>query len=86
MGINLAKYNLPSRIKLRAISENHIGIEKLIKSRIIQKDAIKIVEISNQIKKNDSNITVSLICTTNICSKSLLLLKDENIPIITEEL
>lgn len=86
MDINLAKYNLPSRIKLRAISENHIGIEKLIKSRIVQKDAIKIVEISNQIKKIDSNITVSLICTTNICSKSLLLLKSENIPIITEEL
>lgn len=86
MNINSAKYNLPSRIKLRAISENHIGIEKLVKSRIIQKDAVKIVEISNQIKKIDSSITVSLICTTNICSKSLLLLKGENINVITEKL
>jgi len=86
MEIDSAIYNLPARTKLRAIGKNHIGIVKLIKSRIIQKDTIKIVEISTQIKKIQPNLEVSLICTSNICSKSIILLQKENISIIIEEL
>ena len=41
---NASDYNLPTRVILRAVGENHIAIVKLIKSRIIQKDAAKIVE------------------------------------------
>ena len=64
------------------MSENHIGIVKLIKSRIIQKDAHKIIEITDVIRKTDSSIKVSLICNNNICSKSLALLKENNIEVI----
>jgi hypothetical protein len=37
MELNPEVYKLPARTKLRAIDENHIGIVKLIKRRIIQK-------------------------------------------------
>ena len=86
MEIDSTIYNLPARTKLRAIGKNHIGIVKLIKSRIIQKDAFKIVEMSIHIKEIEPNVKVSLICTSNICSKSIILLQKENISIIIEEL
>ena len=76
------KYCLSSRVKLEELSENNIGIVKLIKSRIIQKDANKIIEIADVIRKTDSSIKVSLICNNNICSKSLALLKDNRIEVI----
>lgn len=76
------KYGLNSRVKLERINLNHIGILKLIKSRIIQKDAIKIIEQANAIRQIDPNMKVSLICTNNICSKSVVLLHENNIAII----
>ena len=77
-------YKLPARTKLRAIDENHIGIVKLLKSRIIQKDAVRIVEMSKQIKDVHPDLEVSLICTSNICSKSLALLQREGISVVIE--
>ena len=76
------KYSLSTRVKLEELSENHVGIVKLIKSRIIQKDANKIIEIADIIRKTDSSIKVSLICNNNICSKSLSLLKENDIEVI----
>ena len=79
-------FNLPPRTKLRVIGKNKVGIEKLIKSRIIQKDAAKIVALAKQIKEVQPYTEVSLICTNNICSKSLALLQLEGIPVIIESL
>lgn len=76
------KFGLNSRVKLEEISKNHIGIVKLIKSRIIQKDAQKIIEQASTIREKDSSIKVSLICHNNICSKSVALLTKNNIEII----
>ncbi len=76
------KYGLSPRVKLEELSENHLGILKLIKSRIIQKDAIKIIEQAKSICEKDPNIKVSLICSNNICSKSVALLNKNNIEII----
>lgn len=76
------KYGLNSRVKLEEISENQIGIVKLIKSRIIQKDAQKIIEQAESIREKDSNMKVSLICTNNICSKSIALLNKNNIELL----
>lgn len=84
--INAVDYNLSSRVVLRVIVDNHIAIVKRIKSRIIQKDAIKIIEMAKQIQSVDSNLSVSLICTSAICSKSLALLQTEGIGVIIEEL
>lgn len=78
------KYGLSSRVKLVLISENHIGILKQIKSRIIQKDALKIIDQANTIRKKDTSIKVSLICNNNICSKSAALLNKNNIELIFE--
>ena len=83
---NASYYNLPSRVVLRAVGENHIAIVKLIKSRIIQKDAAKIVEMARQIQSVDAAMRVSLVCSAAICSKSLALLKNEGIGVIIEEL
>ena len=44
--------------------------------------AEKILEQANTISRKDSNIKVSLICTNNICSKSISLLNKNNIEII----
>ena len=74
-------YGLSSRIKLKRIASNNIGIVKRVKSRIIQKDALKIIEIANTIRKNDLNTKVSLICNDNICSKSVKLLNEQGIEI-----
>jgi len=82
MELNPDIYKLPARTKLRAIDENHIGIVKLIKSRIIQKDAVRIVEMSKQIKGIYPDLEVSLISTSNICSKSLALLQREGISVV----
>lgn len=86
MTIDNGKYSLPKRVKLESISEKNIAIVKLIKSRIIQKDAKKIIEIAEKIKMVDNDMTISLICSENICSKSKLLLKENDISIIFREL
>lgn len=78
----IEKYGLNSRVKLEQIAENHIAIVKRIKSRIIQKDALKIIEMVQLIHKTDPRIKVSLVCNNNICSKSLALLKENNIDVI----
>ena len=76
------KYGLPRRVKLENLGDNTIGIVKIIKSRIIQKDAKKIIEISNLIKEVDNSIDVVLVCTENICSKSKKVLSDNNIDLV----
>jgi len=84
--LNPSAYNLPARVKLRTVGDNHIAIVKLIKSRIIQKDAAKIVEMSRQIQAVQPGMRVSLVCTSAICSKSLALLQREGISVQVEEL
>jgi len=80
------KYKLPKRVKLEEINDETIAIVKLIKSRIIQKDAKKIIEIADKIREVTPNKKVALVCTENICSKSKALLADNDIDIIFREL
>lgn len=79
-------FGLSKRTIIRHIGTNHIAIEKKIKSRIISKDARKIVEMAQKIQNANSTLKVSLICTKNICSKSIALLQEHQINIIIEEL
>ena len=81
METNPAYYQLSLKVQLEEINEHQIAIRKVIKSRIIQKDAIKIVETARQIQQVDSQLKVSLICSRNICSKSIDLLAKEGIGI-----
>ncbi len=75
------KYGLSKRIVIKAIDEHHLAIVKNIKSRIIMKDAQKIFDIAQKIKQTDADITISLHCTPNICSKSIAFLKQHQIDI-----
>lgn len=79
-------FGLNKRQKIRVLGENKLGFEKLIKSRIIRKDAEKIIETIATIRMKNPQYQVSLICTKNICSKSLKLLAENNIPVIYEDL
>ena len=81
MELSPKEYGLTSRIKLKEIAPNHIGIVKLVKSRIIRKDALKIIEIAKNITSIKPEYRVSLICYKNICSKSIELLKENDIRI-----
>lgn len=74
-------YGLSSKIQLKELDNNRVGIYKVIKSRIIQKDALKIAAIAAQIKSVDPALEVTLICNRNICSKSIALLEREGVTI-----
>ena len=77
-------YNLSLRTILREIEENHIAIVKKIKSRIIMKDGLKILEQINQIKSINQQLKVSLIISGPICSKTKDLLNKANVDLIVE--
>ena len=81
MEINPIHYGLSSHTKLEELGNNRLGIRKVIKSRIIQKDAAKIVVLASQLKSVTPGMEVTLICSSNICSKSLSLLEREGIAV-----
>jgi hypothetical protein len=75
METNPSYYGLPIHVKLEKLGINQLGIRKVIKSRIILKDSAKIIAMASQIKSVNPDLELTLICTTNICSKSLSLLE-----------
>ncbi len=84
MNLSPKTYGLNARVQLHEISDDHIGIVKKVKSRIIQKDGLKIIDMYSSIKKNNPNLKVSLMCHDNICSKTRALLNDQDIDILIE--
>ncbi|MFT3752147.1 MAG: hypothetical protein QM800_04475 [Paludibacter sp.] len=81
MDTNPLHYGLPARVQLEELGKNRLGIRKVLKSRIIQKDTAKIIAIAQQIKSVNPKLGLTLICTPNICSKSLDLLSKEGIEV-----
>lgn len=81
MQTNPEYYGLPARTQLESLGENHLAIRKVIKSRIIRKDAVKIAETVRLIRKLSPGAAITLICTRNICSKSLKLLAEEGVTV-----
>ena len=79
-------YGLNARTVLRKIDKNHIGIVKKINSRILRKDAQKIIDQAEKIRSINNSVNISLICSKNICSKSIALLNHHQINIIIEEI
>ena len=82
METNPTHYGLSPKVQLKELGNNRIAICKVIKSRIIRKDAEKIVAMTNQIKSLTPELEVTLICMRNICSKSITMLEMERIEII----
>ncbi|WP_068472926.1 hypothetical protein [Saccharicrinis aurantiacus] len=81
MNIAPQTFGLSSRVKLEQLSSTEISIVKKVKSRIIKKDAIKIIDIANKIRSHKPEIKVCLSCTNNICSKSVNLLEENLIKV-----
>jgi len=81
MDIDPSFYGISARVRLIKTGNNKIGIYKVVKSRIIQKDALKITEIASRIRIKDPNLKIVLICTPNICSKSIQILEREGVEI-----
>jgi hypothetical protein len=79
------KFGLPKNTQIEVLGANHLAIVKMIKSRIISKDAEKIVEMAGLIRQKEPNTEVSLICSGNICSKSIQLLENNQIGILIDE-
>lgn len=79
------RYGLPPRTELELLGPDHIAIVKVIKSRIISKDAQKIVDIANLIRQKEPQMEISLICSDNICSKSIQLLETNNVGIMIDD-
>lgn len=79
-----ARYGLSSRVKLIELGSNHVAIVRLIKSRIIQSDAQKIIEIAQAIRTVQPELQISLVCKNNICAKSVNLLQQHAINIVFE--
>ena len=82
MSLLAEKYDLNSRVQLEQVSEDHVAIVKRIKSRIIKKDAIKIIEQADKIREKNKEMKVSLVCNDNICSKSVALLQENHIDVV----
>lgn len=79
------KYGLDKRTLVEYIGPDHIAIVKFVKSRIVVKDAEKIVAVAEKIKAVDAGVKVSLLCSDNICSKSVRMLEDAGIDVLIGE-
>lgn len=75
-------YGLAKRVKIVEISNNHLGILKQRKSRIIMKDGLQIMEIVNQIRTVKTNMNISLIISGPICGKTRKYLSDNRVGVI----
>jgi hypothetical protein len=78
LGLNL-------RTDLRQSDDGTIAIVKKIKSRIIRKDAEKIVAMAETIQGKSPGQKIMLVCTSNICSRSKALLEEKKIEIQIED-
>lgn len=78
------RYGVDKRTLLEYIGENHIAIVKIVKRRLLLDDAKNFVEIAKKIQAVDPQTKVSLICTDNICSKSVALLEQNKIDVLLQ--
>ena len=83
MAIN--NFGLSKRVQIAKLEDNHFAIVKKIKSRIILKDGYRILEQAEIIKSSNPEIRISLIITGPICSKTIKLLQENGIGIISRD-
>lgn len=81
MKIDPQKYGLNSRTQLVQISDTEIAINVDRKSRFIMKDGIGFLKKVDTIKEHYPDLTVSLIISTAMCSKTVKFLSEQGISI-----
>lgn len=75
-------FGLAKRVKIVEISNNHLGILKQRKSRIIMKDGLQIMDIVNQIRSVNPKSNISLIISGPLCSKTRKYLNDNRVGVV----
>lgn len=65
-------------------SKNHFVIVKKRKSRIVMKDAEKILQLANDIRKKTPKAKIDLLVEGPVCSKSIAFLLEHNIQVVQE--
>ena len=80
ISVDPQKYKLSKRINLKkGPSGLFVVIDR--KSRVIMKDAHRILKIANQIKTIEPDIKIGVFSTAPVCSKTRVFLSDNNLHI-----
>ena len=77
--IDPKRYNLSSRTILRHIGKNNISIILDRKSRIIMKDGNRILKKAHAIHQINPNMTITVLTSAPVCSKTRAFLLEKNI-------
>ena len=77
--IDPKRYNLSSRTILRQIGKNNISIIIDRKSRIIMKDGKRILKQARSIHQINPNMTITVLTSAPVCSKTRGFLLENNI-------
>lgn len=79
------KFGLDKHTELEYIGENNIAIVKFVKRRLLVADGEKFIGVAEKIHAVDPDVKVSLLCTDNICSKTIAVLEKAGIDVLVGE-
>ena len=79
--IDPKRYNLSSRLNLQQNKLNELFIIIDRKSRVVMKDAHRILEMVNRIQSIEKDKYVSLLTSAPVCSKTRTFLSDNSISV-----
>ena len=79
--IDPKRYNLSSRLNLQQNKLNELFIIIDRKSRVVMKDAHRILEMVNRIQSIEKDRYVSVLTSAPVCSKTRIFLSDNSIPV-----
>ena len=79
--IDPKRYNLSSRLNLQQNKLNEIFIIIDRKSRVVMKDAHRILEMVNRIQSIEKDRYVSVLTSAPVCSKTRIFLSDNSISV-----
>ncbi len=79
------RYGLDKHTVLEIVGPDHIAIVKFVKRRLLVADGERFVDVAEKIRAVDPQLKISLLCTENICSKTVALLEKNNIDVLAGE-
>ena len=79
--IDPRRYNLSPRLNLQQNKLNELFIIIDRKSRVVMKDAHRILEMINRIQSIEKDRYVSVLTSAPVCSKTRIFLSNNSIPV-----
>ena len=79
--IDPRRYNLSPRLNLQQNKLNELFIIIDRKSRVVMKDAHRILEMVNKIQSIEKDRYVSVLTSAPVCSKTRIFLSNNSIPV-----